>query len=623
MDDAAPLPEAEAAQGAAARAAFDAMGELVLARDAQGRVTEVNKAFLDAFGGEREDWLGRWFAVAPGIGADGKARRYDAQMRTRKGDLWIEWMEYPTEPEGSVAVGRDVSDRRKAEEALNEAAQGRSVFFAAVTHELRTPLSGALGAARLLEDTGLRPDQTAYVEALKSSAGHALALVDDILDLSRLEAGKLSLRAEPVDLRALLEEVCELLAPRAAEKGLDLAHACARAVPRLVEADPARVKQILFNLIGNAVKFTEAGGALVTIETAGGCEGAPETQEGCVTLRLAVRDTGPGISRPDQDRLFNHFERGAAERDGCKPGAGLGLAMVKRLAEAMGGEVGVESRPGEGALFWMTAQLAVLEAAPTARPLADFAVQIVSPSDIRRRALLCMVEALGGAASASAAPDAAAVAADIVLLDEAFAERAPDCAPARVLILAKPQTKDRYGLITRPDGVDGWLVMPARERSLAQFARPGSVPDEEAGPARPDPRRTALSGLRFLLAEDDPVNRMIARTVVERLGGEAQTAADGRLAFSMLRRGGFDLALIDMRMPEMDGLAVARAVRELNDAAAAVPMIALTANATEEDRRLCLDAGMDAFLAKPLDPDALIAAVERLCSGGKKATVNA
>jgi len=165
--------------------------------------------------------------------------------------------------------------------------------------------------------------------------------------------------------------------------------------------------------------------------------------------------------------------------------------------------------------------------------------------------------------------------------------------------------------------------MPARERSLAQFARPGAAVDAEAGPASPNPRRGALQGLRVLLAEDDPVNRMIARTVVERLGGAVETTADGRAALAALRRGGFDLALIDMRMPEMDGLGVARAVRELHDAAGAVPMIALTANATEEDRRLCLDAGMDAFLPKPLEADALIAAAERLCGGKKRATLRA
>lgn len=600
---------------AAAVAAFDAMGELVLARDAHGRVSHVNRAFLDAFGGAREDWVGRWFAVAPGVGAGQEARRYDARMRTRKGDLWIEWMEYPVET-GSVAVGRDVSERRRAEEALSEAARGRSVFFAAVTHELRTPLSGALGAARLLEDTGLRPDQTAYVEALKSSAGHALALIDDILDLSRLEAGKLTLRAEPVDLRELVQEVCELLAPRAAEKGLDLAHVCAASTPQRLEADPARLKQILFNLIGNAVKFTETGGAMVTVDAR-----ASEGDDTAV-IRLAVRDTGPGISRADQDKLFNHFERGAAERDAHKPGAGLGLAMVKRLAEAMDGEVGVESRRGEGALFWVTARLRVIEGETRARPLSGLGVRVVSPSAIRREALVMMAEALGGRATAASEPKRAA--ADIVLLDEVFADDAQRFAPARVLVLARPQTKDRYGLITRPKGVDGWLVMPARERSLAQFANPdlSHGAEEEASSARAA-RRQPLAGLSILLAEDDAVNRLIARTVVERLGATVTAVEDGAAAVDALRARRFDAALLDMRMPALDGLGAARAIRALSGPVADTPLIALTANATEEDRTLCLDAGMDDFLPKPLEPEALLGVLRRLCLDGKRATLSA
>lgn len=318
------------------------MDEIVLVRDAAGRVVTVNSAFLRAFGGERSDWLGRWFAVAPAFGEDGTARRYDAAMRTRAGPAWIEWSETPTGDGGAVAVGRDVSRERRARAEESEAARGKSIFFASVTHELRTPLSGALGAAALLEETGLRPDQSAYLEAMRSSAAHALNLIDDILDITRLEAGRLELREESMSPRALIEDVAEILAPRAAEKGLNLAHAADASVPERVRADPARLRQVLFNLAGNAVKFTEQGGVLISADLADD------------RLRLSVRDTGPGVSETDQARLFEYFERGAAERTAA-PGAGLGLAMVRRLAEAMGGAVGVRSEPGRGALFWFEA----------------------------------------------------------------------------------------------------------------------------------------------------------------------------------------------------------------------------------------------------------------------------
>ncbi|MFW5661238.1 MAG: sensor histidine kinase, partial [Oceanicaulis sp.] len=367
-------PSKRAERAPPAEAVIDAMDELVLVRDAAGRVVSVNRAFLSAFGGERSDWIGRWFAVAPAFGEDGAARRYDAAMRTRAGPAWIEWSETPTPGGGAVAVGRDVSRERTARAEESEAARGKSIFFASVTHELRTPLSGALGAAALLEETGLKPDQAAYLDAVRSSAAHALALIDDILDLTRLEAGRLELREEAIDLRALVEDVAEILAPRAAEKGLTLAHAVAAEVPEKVSADPARLRQVLFNLAGNAVKFTQTGGVLIGAERAG------------ERMRLTVRDTGPGVSGADQARLFEYFERGSAERTNA-PGAGIGLAMVRRLAEAMDGSVGVRSEPGRGALFWFEAPLTALAGPPSARPLAGRVTITASNHMIVREAL--------------------------------------------------------------------------------------------------------------------------------------------------------------------------------------------------------------------------------------------
>ncbi|WP_440958360.1 response regulator [Oceanicaulis sp. LC35] len=599
----------------AQRALLDAMAELVLARDSSGRVTEVNAAFLNAFGGERQDWIGRWFAVAPAPSVTGQPRRYDAAMRTRAGAAWIEWSETTLEDGGTIAVGRDVSEERRERAEASEAAQGKSVFFASVTHELRTPLSGALGAAALLKDSGLHPDQAAYLEAVRSSAQHALNLIDDILDLSRLEAGRLTLRAEPVDLRALIEDACEILATRAAEKGLALAHAISADVPAEIRADPARLRQILFNLGGNAVKFTETGGVLVHATYHDG------------ELSLTFKDTGPGISKADQSSLFKHFERGAAEHN-ATPGAGLGLAMVKRLAEAMEGEVGVSSEPGRGAIFWTRFPAPALAPPPAERPLSGCTVIVASSSEIRLEALTLKAQALGGQTLETRSTYAIAdlvrgsVGPTTLILDADWSDLAPDIKEAaphlRILVLAEPRTKDRFTRKDRQPGIDGWLVSPVRLSSLAAYAQGLEIEDEIA--PEPVSHGRALEGLNILIAEDDPVNAMIARTVLTKLGAGVEVVDTGRAALEAVSGGRFDAALLDMRMPEMSGLEAAAAIRSLKSHVAALPLIALTANATEDDREACLTAGMDAFLTKPLQPQALIETLTGLCAPQNRAS---
>ncbi|MCP2680086.1 ATP-binding protein [Maricaulaceae bacterium NA33B04] len=611
-----PNPGFGEAESGAARAALDAMAELVLMRDAQGRIIEVNTAFLNAFGGTRTDWIGCWFAVAPASSDDGAAQRYDVAMKTRDGPLWIEWSETITGDGSSVSVGRDVSAEREAREQQSEAARGKSVFFAAVTHELRTPLSGALGAADLLADTGLAADQNAYLKAVRDSAAHALGLIDDILDLTRLEAGRLDLRPGPVDVRQLIEDACEVLAPRAADRGLTLSHAIAADVPGLVEADEARLKQIVFNLAGNAMKFTETGGVLITVEMSRD------------QLQLSVRDSGPGISQEDQRRLFEHFERGAAERKAA-PGAGLGLAMVKRLAEAMGGTVGVKSSLGAGAVFWVTAPLAALEPAPRQRELASRTLLVATPEKLQRKGICRQAEALGATVHWADSLEQALSVADglpdtlTIILDESWASHAPDlkarASAAHILALAEPRTKDLFSGAERPDSVDGWLVAPVRTASLANWAAASKTRTrEEAGQAGPTGK--PLEGLRLILAEDDPVNAMIAKTVLAKLGADVHHVATGTAAVELAKKGGFDAALLDLRMPEMGGIEAAKCIRR-DPRITSLPLIALTANATEADRNACLDAGMDAFMTKPLDPTALTDRLTALCAPQNRARV--
>ncbi|WP_417488963.1 response regulator [Maricaulis sp.] len=592
--------------------ALDVAGELILVRGRGGRVVHVNTAFIAAFGGVRSDWVGRWFSVAPPVTTD-DPRRYEMLMRTRQGPLWIEWDErLLPDGRGVISVGRDVSSRREAHADLEASQRAKSLFFAAVTHEMRTPLAGALGIARLLEATPLRPDQADYVRTLASSAGHALAMVDDILDLSRLEAGKLTLRPEQVDIAELVRETAELAAPRAQEKGLEIGIVQSAAAPARIEGDPARLRQILFNLIGNAVKFTHQGGIRIDI----GC--APDA-DGRRRLSLSVSDTGPGISEHDQQSLFEQFERGAAERDGAEGGAGLGLAMVRRLVEAMDSSMGVESRLGDGAKFWVIFDLPVFAGGP-GESLAGRELAIASPNPVLRQTLADQLRELGADVVAiDQVENLAAASGRELLLDAGWASQVSQAHARHVWQLVTPAGKDDV-IEDLPEGVDGWLVKPVRLTSLVEQitgsapARPPvSRPKAEAG-AEP----LALEGLRILVAEDDPVNALIARRTLERLGAHVTQVDSGRGALRALENGGFDAALLDQRMPGMNGPDVARMARMSGHD---LPLVALTANSSEDDRTNCLEAGMNDFLSKPVDPDLLARTLARLCDAEKQASM--
>jgi signal transduction histidine kinase/CheY-like chemotaxis protein len=588
---------------------FDLLHELVMVRDCSGRIAYVNAAFVDILGGTAETWIGSWFDVAPNLSQEMKDRRFDSAMRTENGQAWIEWSETRFADGGAISIGRDVSEVRQAQAAQSAAARG---IFAAVTHELRTPLSGALGAADLLNDTPLQSDQRAFLDAVRSSAGHALALIDDILDLTRLEAGHLKLRQEPTDIRHLVEEVCEILAPRAGKKGLQLVHAIDADVPAQVEADPGRLRQILFNLAGNAVKFTESGGVAIYVECAGDD-----------AIRLSVRDTGPGIAKSDHAKLFEQFERGAADASNA-PGAGLGLAMVRQLALAMEGEVGIQSELGSGALFWVTAKLKTVSPPPLEQPLHGRCVIIASPRKIVCETLDRQARGLGAETRLVSKPHDFAAAFDqkdilvTVILDEDWSAHAgqlkEDHPNSRILALSQAHTKSRFSdEPDRPDGIDGWLVAPVRLSSLGLYAQGQDDPLEHESTPAPSHDRTILRGLNLLLAEDDPVNAMIAKTVLSRLGAAVVHVENGRDAFELAGTQRFDLILLDLRMPEMDGLDVAKAIRELPAPSSLVPLVALTANATEADRVECLSAGMDAFFAKPLNAETLGTRIAALC----------
>jgi len=620
-----------------ARSFLEAQGDLIVRRNGEGRITYVNDAFCALVRLRRDALVGSTFgleAISPAgvtFGPDG-SRTYDQRIDAANGARWIAWRDAVVRPPGQKrapsgtevqSVGRDVTDRVEAERALCEArdqaeaaSRAKSRFLAMVSHEIRTPLNGIIGMADLLLDTALTPEQTTYAKAVKTSGDTLLSLIEEILDFSKIEAGRLDLEPRPFDLAALLEETVELIAPRAQAKDLEIASYLEDDVPRQVLGDAARLRQVLLNLAGNAIKFTERGGVSIVAERG---------QEGDEVV-LAVRDTGIGIARDQQDRIFREFEQADAGRSRRFPGTGLGLAISRRIIERMGGRIGVESTPGAGATFRLSVPLPAAGAGErsfVAPDLADAAVLIVAPGAIGG-GLIARRLARWGAKTSVVADEAAAAAAlaerewRAVLIDCALgldaccrlAGTLRDTRP-RAIVLITPAERHQLPAL-QAAGFAGYLVKPIRVASLA--ARLGGEPQEfarDGGAGEPAPAASAAgSGLAILIAEDNEINALLARTLVAKLGHRPTSAADGSAAFEAWRAARdagapFDLVLMDLHMPESDGIEAARAIRAAEGGDAHTPIIALTADALSEDRDASLAAGMDGFLTKPLDRERL------------------
>ena len=505
-------------------------------------------------------------------------------------------------------------------DSTQASAGGADPFLRLMSHEMRTPLNGVIGMLGLLTRTRLDGAQRAYAEAAKDSAEHLLGLVNDLLDYARLEAGKLEFDPAPVDLETLVRGVAELLSPRAHDKGLEIVWSVAPDAPDIM-ADEGRLRQVLFNLAGNAVKFTDTGGVRIAVERVkvkdgGGPDAAP-------TLAFIVDDTGPGVPVAARERIFEEFGHVDASDATRFGGAGLGLAVVRKLATAMGGAVSVGDRPGGGSRFRFQAEFQVAAEAPRrTRSLAGAVVSVRSPDPFVTASARDQIKASGGRVCADA---------PVTLVDhaEAAATGRPLARPpetGRGLVLLRPNERDliaRY----RAAGFHGYLIKPLRRASLAErvlavqadvavnpsAARSAPPEDDRVTPVR-------FAGTRVLLAEDNPVGALLARTLLRREGCVVETAATGDEAVAACKRARYDLIFMDMRMPGMDGPAATRAIRAMGDQ---TPIIALTANAFAEDRKTCLDAGMDDHLIKPLEPDALRSALARWTNRADRAKVAA
>ncbi len=570
-------------------------------------------------------------AVIAGAAALWSAARIDVhRLRGTAGRLADDNARLVAERERAAARSQELRDsevqaRQKAE-AANEA---KSRFLAMVSHEFRTPLNGILGLNGLLLETSLTPVQETYAKGVRSSGAALLALVEDMLDFAKIEAERLDLRPEPTDLAALMSEIVELLASRAHAKGIDIAADCDPAVPRAVIVDPSRLRQVLVNLAGNAIKFTDSGGVTLSAKREPGDSGE------AARIVFAVSDSGAGIPPEDAERLFGEFEQADTALSRRHGGAGLGLAISRRLVRRMGGELAVSPRPDGGSVFRFTIDLRLADAGLRQMPdLAGRRLLVVMPegaepgvvagalaaagAEVRLAANLNAAAALAGAAAA------ASLAYDGILIDRrsaadpaaalrALREAAGGRLPAVVLI-EPAERREVDGL--RRIGFDAYLLRPVRRTSLLRvvsamtaspadfLADPGDA--ERKPPALPRP---AGESREVLLAEDNEISVLLARAVVESLGHTVSEARDGPAALAAATAPGASYAaiLLDLHMPRLDGLAVARAIRDHERAAGAlrVPIVALTADTLPETRAAALAAGIDMVLDKPASPDAI------------------
>ncbi|HEY1747462.1 MAG TPA: ATP-binding protein [Xanthobacteraceae bacterium] len=618
------------------RSFFEAQDDVIVRRDGDGNITYVNDAFCRLAGRTRQELDGSAFALPvleqgeSGMLADG-TRAYDQKIESGDAARWIAWREVTIHRGAGnevQSVGRDMTDRVGAEHALADARdqaeaanRAKSGFLAMVSHEIRTPLNGILGMADLLSDTALTAEQITYLKAVKASGASLLSLIEEILDFSRIEAGRIALAAEPFPLGLMIEEVVELLGPRAQAKGLEICGYVDERLPARVVGDPSRLRQVLFNLAGNAIKFTEYGGLSIVAEPG---EQADE-------VRISVHDTGIGISAADRARIFLEFEQGESGPARRFGGSGLGLAISRKIVEAMGGAIAVESGEEPGATF--NVRLPLRSAGDAAEPpfvipeLANENVLIVAPGALEA-SLIARRLARWGACS-KIVPDEKVAATLLpeqlwssVIIDHtlgtqacmAFATAAA-AVPRRLVLVTPAMRSELTGL--KEAGFTGYLIKPVRAASLAARMSDDDAFDLAAAEAVSAPAMTPFAGgLRILVAEDNDINALLARALLLKIGHRPIVAMNGVEAiefWSAAQAAGtpFDRVLMDVHMPSLDGLEATRRIRalETETGTARTPILALTANAFAEDRDACYAAGMDGFLVKPLDRESLAAAL--------------